>query len=299
MEFHTRETLLDQLQIGKQLGLNPLPSNFFLDLLHAPLQKTVPTQYQGTFYQSIARLKEFLTQDEDHAGLLHNEQVWTEKNKPYYNVYPSVIDCLLKVRLDAHGSSFSMPMEQLLIRFPRGHEPSGIKAIFCFKTCWKNKEEGLGAWIRQVGDPEDTFVYTWFEKDKEIEQSIAEMQHQHESEKEVIKEAVRFVFAVGLLAQDESIISPDVLSKDRHKLDNAYLTQEELQIIIDRAHRRGKVGWEIGKHIEVNPHFRRPHFAIRWKGKGRTQKEIVPVKGAFVKRSSVTKIPTGYLGLED
>ena len=30
---------------------------------------------------------------------------------------------------------------------------------------------------------------------------------------------------------------------------------------VEKAHRRGKVGWDVGKHIEATPHYRRSHMA--------------------------------------
>ena len=38
------------------------------------------------------------------------------------------------------------------------------------------------------------------------------------------------------------------------------------QKFVDKANRRGKVGWDVGKHIEVIPHFRRPHMTLVWTG---------------------------------
>ena len=31
---------------------------------------------------------------------------------------------------------------------------------------------------------------------------------------------------------------------------------------VAKAHRRGKVGWNVGRRIEVAPHFRRPHMTL-------------------------------------
>ena len=48
---------------------------------------------------------------------------------------------------------------------------------------------------------------------------------------------------------------------------------------VDKAHRRGKVGWNVGRHIEVAPHYRRPHMALVWTGTGRAVPKIVPTAG--------------------
>jgi len=65
---------------------------------------------------------------------------------------------------------------------------------------------------------------------------------------------------------------------------------------IEKAHRRGKVGWDVGKHIEVIPHFRRPHMALVWTGHGRMMPKIVPRKGSVVHRDMVEKLPSGFGG---
>ena len=31
---------------------------------------------------------------------------------------------------------------------------------------------------------------------------------------------------------------------------------------VAKAHRRGKVGWDVGRRIEVAPHFRRPLMTL-------------------------------------
>ena len=90
-----------------------------------------------------------------------------------------------------------------------------------------------------------------------------------------------------------SIISPDVLADDRAKFEAS-----GDQKYIDKAHRRGKVGWDVGKHIEVIPHFRRPHMMLVWTGRGRAVPRIVPRKGSIVHREAVEKLPSGFGGGE-
>ncbi len=92
-----------------------------------------------------------------------------------------------------------------------------------------------------------------------------------------------------LLENDPEIVSPDVLSKDRDKFDR---TGE--QKYVDKAHRRGKVGWDVGRHVEVAPHYRRPHMALVWTGRGRAVPKIVPRRGTIVHRQAVELVPTGF-----
>jgi hypothetical protein len=106
--------------------------------------------------------------------------------------------------------------------------------------------------------------------------------------------AVRHVVTICLLADDHSIITPDVLSSDRDRYESE--TDEAWkQRAVDRARRRGVVGWSIGADYEVCPHYRRPHFGLRHTGKGRSVPRIVPIKGAVVHRSRLTEVPTGYM----
>jgi len=64
--------------------------------------------------------------------------------------------------------------------------------------------------------------------------------------------------------------------------------------LVAKAQRRGKVGWNVGRQIEVTPHVRRPHFAIRWTERGRAVPKLVPVKGSVVHRQLAEKVPTGF-----
>lgn len=107
-----------------------------------------------------------------------------------------------------------------------------------------------------------------------------------QSPREIRIQAIRLVCALCLLDNDPSIIEPDVLNRDQNK--------PVTDVIVDRAHRRGKIGWNVGRSIEVMPHVRRPHMALVWTGKGREIPKIVPRKGSVIHRNLVEKVPTGY-----
>lgn len=63
--------------------------------------------------------------------------------------------------------------------------------------------------------------------------------------------------------------------------------------LVEKARRRGVIGWDLGKNIETGPHMRRPHFGIRWKGTGRSRPELVPVRGCIVNGKKL-RMPEGY-----
>jgi hypothetical protein len=73
---------------------------------------------------------------------------------------------------------------------------------------------------------------------------------------------VRLCCSLCLLEHDPEIISLVVLSKDRDRFD-----QTGDQKYVDKAHRRGKVGWDVGRHVDVAPHYLRPHMMLAWRGR--------------------------------
>ena len=100
-----------------------------------------------------------------------------------------------------------------------------------------------------------------------------------------------------LLENDSSIISPDVLADDRAKFEASGDHK-----FVDKAHRRGKIGWDVGKHIEVIPHYRRPHMALVWTGHGRVTPKIVPRPGKRCPsggRGEIAEWVWGGRGLEE
>jgi len=95
-----------------------------------------------------------------------------------------------------------------------------------------------------------------------------------------------------LLSKDaDGLFEPDVLSKDMEK----YLDTLDPKYI-DKAHRRGKVGWTLGREMEVSPHYRHGHFVWLKEGVANREKgRFVWRKGHLVKRELVKKLPTGFL----
>jgi hypothetical protein len=66
-------------------------------------------------------------------------------------------------------------------------------------------------------------------------------------------------------------MAADVLADDRAKF---HETGD--QKFVEKARRRGKVGWDVGRKIEVIPHYPRPHLILVWTGRGRAVPRIVP-----------------------
>ena len=105
----------------------------------------------------------------------------------------------------------------------------------------------------------------------------------------LVTDCVRLCCSLCLLENDPSVISPDVLADDRARFEQ---TGDEKYV--SKAHRRGKVGWNVGQQIEMIPHYRRPHMALVWTGQGRVVPRVVPCRGSVVHREAVEKVPIGF-----
>jgi hypothetical protein len=229
------------------------------------------------------------------------ESLWTINSRPYYKVWPSIVDSLSKIKLDVNLSDIETPkFQSVAIRFccefPPRFQGRHLKSIltsfvrdgssvyFYVHPTFARSIDGAPGHVSPVtflgnlpGTIEDQFE-SWG------------MTNPDEEVRAMYRVACRMAIAVVLLANDPSVIKADVLAADREKFD---ATGDQKHV--DKAAQKGVVGWRLGEEYETCPHFRRPHFALRHTGKGRTIPRIVPVKGAVVHRTKMEKVPTGYL----
>lgn len=244
-----------------------------------------------------------------HDGALgiwrqQSELWWYEASRPYYKVWPAIQSALLNTNLGIKTRELELRDRSILIRFAVGHEPvknAGAVLVSIRQTVdiATKQPDGNRSLVINWGEETDNTHKTCFIdlNDKTFEEAINEGAAAGQLDEIGTSDAktiVRCVAMVVLLADDPSIITPDVLAKDRDRYDRE--TDEEWkQRAVDRARRRGVVGWNIGADYEVCPHYRRPHFGLRHTGKGGTVPRIVPIKGAIVHRSRLTEVPTGYM----
>ena len=112
--------------------------------------------------------------------------------------------------------------------------------------------------------------------------------------KALVDDVTKLCCTLCLLADDPDVIEADVLNRDEGRFQDA--DAKRRAELIDRAKRRGKFGWTVGKKMQSIPHYRRPHPALVWTGKGRKIPKIIMRKGAIVHRQKLTDVPTGYAG---
>jgi hypothetical protein len=224
------------------------------------------------------------------------EYVWATTHKPFFNIWPMIGEGLCKTNLDIDAEIIlakllKLPM-CLNIRFAEGHEVDNIQTILVNRI----KIGGLlglsiftftGELGLVAGDPIYNMLH--FPIVGTIEKSLTDLPRKdgiNEVEYQSCITAVRIVTMLALMFDNPDLIESIILRGDAIRGVN--------ERTIDRAKRRGIVGWNVGSHIEISPHYRRPHFAIRWTGKGGTIPKVVPIKGVIVKRSKATSVPTGF-----
>ena len=248
-----------------------------------------------------------------HVAQIHiiqNEAKWYENRRPYYKVYPCVVDTLCKLKLEFNCPCPKVPEGAICIRFAEGHEPkitdgNRIKALLVhsgmFSVEMKDGTEELKEMLYiQVTLKENQDDYYWFYFDTNPGMTIEKCLQQPTTVPkyhEVRVLATRIALTTCMLKDDPEIITRDVLNKQQDKYDSEK-NESRKTGMEDKARNNGVFGWSIGKNIEVTPHFRRPHWGLRYTGPNGSIPQIVPVKGCKVNSSKLTEVTNGHM-LED
>lgn len=227
-------------------------------------------------------------------NLLSAEDCWINCGRPFFNLYPSVTEALSKSSLNVKPESIPVSIVHklgaLCVKLPSrfaseihvSHFFIRISDVTYGATC----EEELGASVCVAfSDRDSIFNHVIpFRMSAMESERVEEPETDFESDRR--RKITRIAIGVMLLASDPEFIEPVLLKRDNGK--------EPTDSLIIRAKKRGVFGFDIGKRLESSPHFRRPHLGIRWTGKGRSTPRLTVVKGAWVNRSAITEIPTGF-----
>lgn len=246
------------------------------------------------------------------AAHVSAELHWCRDDRPYYDLYPSVAEAFTKIDLDGVlCKDVTLPLPQLVIRFQVGrelvsHNGSRVRSIFAGHALAGCGTNGRGLLVAMDTGDMDTLggeapipIHTLnciSLIDTETIEAQLENGRRHPYSDDKIDDCMvtacyKLVVALCLLKNNPDLIEPEPLEADRAKWEATHDPK-----YLERAAKRGKRAWSVGKHIEVAPGFRRPHFAIRWCGKGRVDPQLRPIKGCLVRRKAVEEVPTGYLG---
>jgi len=233
-------------------------------------------------------------------NLMWAEIAWGVKRKPFFNVHEPIVRSIkntsLKIKPESIPRSVVHDLGVLCIKFPIGLNQPELNGIEHFFICMGQKtfyaKTGQIMPGGSIGfsyqNKVSTFGFTWM-----LSQCFDDAESMLEKKDETATEfktrllIARIGIGIMLLAANPDFIKPILLKCDQGR-------SVDLETLKKRAHQRGLIGYEIGADMEVSPHFRRPHFAIRWTGKGSEVPKLVPVKGAIIHKSKMQEIPTGY-----
>jgi hypothetical protein len=239
------------------------------------------------------------------------EQAWEKARRPYYNVWPSIVPMLTRLNLDLDSTLFRLPLPAICVRLPTQRnplafdwqgQPTQIRSVLLGEAREGQSivlliDQGDTTRVNTFDVPGGKYMSFLRQEGRTVEQSLAELPRIPSTKGRIdipealLSDCVRLCCTLCLLDNDPSVIEPDVLNKDRTKFE-----ETGDQKYVDKAHRRGKVGWNVGRQIEVSPHYRRPHMMLAWTGPGRSVPKIVPRRGTIVHREKVEKIPSGREG---
>lgn len=230
------------------------------------------------------------------SHLLCSEIGYVRCKRPFYNVYPAVEACLENTRLDFTLKQIGVLQEVVALCFAVGKEPKVsngkiaamlVEIVHSIRQVASEKVEDkpmLRLAVDRINNSgERCFSSIMFCDTGLISSHIDELGDK--------KKLVSLAVGVSLLAQDERFAEPILLKEDQGK----DLDSDSLRRAIERARNRGRNGLSIGKGLDVSPHMRKPHFGIRWTGKGGSIPRLVPVKGCVVSRDKLLPVPTGHL----
>jgi len=225
------------------------------------------------------------------------EEKWIAAKRPYYDIYPSMIPILEGLKLDFPLEEAPLPqgLGELLIRFPEGHD---IKAVFlAYRKFADEKFFRMMMnclFARPVcGEDKVNITISWSREstgESVFNRMLDGENDQNEEQFALLKRVFTVGIGICLIGNDPEIVEQQVLSKDLAKLTDANREQ-----LINKAVRRGKFGFSLGKELEKIPHLRRPHPCWVAYGPGRKLRKLKLRKGSIVHREKIEKMPTGLL----
>lgn len=281
---------------------------------------------RSEFYQQIiARTSDFTANSIERAHMMF-EYMWGEGDKPYYNIYPSILEMLLRIDISTVKVKDLRPPSgevALIVNLPAGNKlispwqdayfmfisidliesPKGKVKAFAWN--YGEQHNGMPIWDVVFGSD-----YLTGSHEEQGAMTMAELYKKAamrqiasptlagcglaDIDTSATERLVKLGTAICLLASDCDLLIPQVLSKDLAKVNDSNRNK-----LFAKAVARGKKGWTLGEHIERIPGERRPHPALYWTGKGGKIPKVLIRSGCIVRKDIIAQIPTGYQGVSD
>jgi hypothetical protein len=167
-----------------------------------------------------------------------SEALYWEASRPYYKVYPAFQNIFLGLKLNIPFSTLPKDDKVASIRFSEYHLPSdeneSLNAVlFSLYTNKTSNARFLNCVTQSYIKSKDKYAYRalsmcdcssieeylqdCISNTNEVTIEKRSVKSTNISSQELVVQAARFVVGVLLLSKDESVITPEVLSKDRLK----------------------------------------------------------------------------------
>ena len=208
-------------------------------------------------------------------GLAMGEGLWKQLRRPYYQVWPAIIPALLNLRLDIESALIGTPTQALVVRLPLDKPIPELPGVQTALMVQEGPGDDLRLWVnfmRPTGlanmhitlgcEPGKTLEQSFQESAANTESYIITGNFISEEHFPLVQNCLRLCAMLCLLADDPEVIAADVLADDRQK----YEASGGDRKYVERAHRRGKFGWNVGQQIEVMPTTAAP--TRPWSGPG-------------------------------
>jgi hypothetical protein len=232
-----------------------------------------------------------------------------EAGRPYYNAYPGVTPLLTRLTLDIPMSAITVPHRSFMIRLREDDNHIDMGRGYIAQTIMFSnhmvKDVPLWSLMTMMCKPgEKTNGSILFlsmyrvEPERSLEEAHQLLLSKMDEGVDVegVTKILKLACTVCLLGQDESLLTRDVLAKDRHEYGELDPSDPRRAIIEDRAARKGRTGFDIGRIVESSPHWRNPHPALVWTGKGSSIPKVIFRRGCVVNTKKVTTVPSEYMG---
>lgn len=227
------------------------------------------------------------------------EALWIRSRRPYFNVHPEMRAKLESVSLKGvSGDTFrkaliGLGISSLLVRSPLSPAQKDGCLICIDEGPWQNDDGSAPRVINfnfYLGDQGCQCLAMsdeprWKDLGSEWASTVPP---RFQSFASVV------LGSLLLDISDRLLVEPVLLNKDIKSLSR--IGEAEA---INRAKRRGVVGWDIGKKLcDINrsAHYRNAHLALFWTGAGRKTPVVKFRSGSFVRPTNRVSVPTGYLG---
>jgi len=293
------------------------------------LMATDPKQAYRTVLRALLYSQEQIDQSRrrDIMNCI-TESAWALDGRPYYRVWPKILDVLLRLDLETiRGSMIKALPYSIAIHLPdtgAGIKYHGAHVESIFVSPYRHFESQKSVFIEakvaeqaiEAGSPHIVVpgdagyvpgitvqidAVKGPKNDRYFEKSFCSLQDapienalQRIAVKglripvECVRDCVRLYCTICMIDNKECNLV-DRIDKEAKAHKLEKATEDELlEAIADMSR-----GFDIGAGIEVMPHVRRPHFGIRWCETGKQTPRIVPIRGSIIHKDKIEEVPTG------